>query len=74
MTLAFLQPIARNGVYLRVYLKTPSEPGQRVFSHCAAAFFLKYVSIPAKNCLAQRKKSSPPVTSPVFRYTLKNAA
>jgi len=32
---------------------------------------LKYVSIPAKKCLAQRKKSSLPVTLGVFRYTLK---
>ena len=31
---------------------------------------MKYVSIPAKKCLAQRENSSLPVTSPVFRYTL----
>ena len=35
-------------------------------------FSLKYVSIPAKKCLAQRKNPSLPVTSCVFRYTLKN--
>ena len=33
-------------------------------------FPLKYVSIPAKKCLAQRKNSSLPVTLGVFRYTL----
>ena len=32
---------------------------------------MKYVSIPAKKCLAQRKNFSPPVTLGVFRYTLK---
>ena len=26
---------------LRVYLKTPNAPGQRVFSRCAAPFFLE---------------------------------
>ena len=31
---------------------------------------MKYVSIPAKKCLAQRKNSSLPVTLRVFRYTL----
>ena len=31
---------------------------------------MKYVSIPAKKCLAQRKNSSLPVTLGVFRYTL----
>jgi len=31
---------------------------------------LKYVSIPAKKCLAQRKNFSLPVTLGVFRYTL----
>ena len=33
-------------------------------------FSLKYVSIPAKKCLAQRENSSLPVTLGVFRYTL----
>jgi len=33
---------------------------------------LKYVSIPAKKCLAQRKNPSLPVTLGVFRYTLEN--
>ena len=27
--------------YPRVYLKTPNAPGQRAFSHCAAAFSLE---------------------------------
>ena len=54
----------------RVYLKTPNAPGQRTFSRCAAPFSLKYVSIPAKKCLAQRKNFSLPVTLGVFRYTL----
>ena len=31
---------------------------------------MKYVSIPAEKCLAQRKNSSLPVTLGVFRYTL----
>ncbi|MDD7249155.1 MAG: hypothetical protein SOV32_03440 [Oscillospiraceae bacterium] len=35
---------------------------------------MKYVSIPAKKCLAQRENFSLPVTSPVFRYTLKSEA
>ena len=51
-------------------LPTPNAPGQRVFSRCAAPFSLKYVSIPAEKCLAQRKNSSLPVTLGVFRYTL----
>ena len=33
-------------------------------------FPLKYVSIPAEKCLAQRKNFSLPVTLGVFRYTL----
>ncbi|MCI7135554.1 MAG: hypothetical protein MSA04_11115, partial [Clostridiales bacterium] len=33
-------------------------------------FSLKYVSIPAKKCLAQRKNFPLPVTLGVFRYTL----
>ncbi|MBS6313399.1 MAG: hypothetical protein KH756_07270, partial [Firmicutes bacterium] len=36
-------------------------------------FSLKYVSIPAKKCLAQRKNFSLPVTLGVFRYTLRGA-
>ena len=36
-------------------------------------FSLKYVSIPTKKCLAQRKNPSLPVTSRVFRYTLDNS-
>ncbi|MDD7493190.1 MAG: hypothetical protein PUK39_11325, partial [Clostridiales bacterium] len=35
-------------------------------------FSLKYVSIPAKKCLAQRKNFSLPVTLGVFRYTLEH--
>ena len=55
--------LAVAGGVLRVYLKTPDAPGQRAFSRCAASFSLKYVSIPAKKCLAQRENSSLPVTS-----------
>ena len=58
--------------FSRVYLKTPNVPGQWVFCGVPRHFFLKYVSIPAKKCLAQRKNPSLPITSCVFRYTLKN--
>ncbi|MBP3659432.1 MAG: hypothetical protein J6J02_09050, partial [Oscillospiraceae bacterium] len=37
-------------------------------------FSLKYVSIPAKKCLAQRKNFPLPVTLGVFRYTLETVA
>ncbi|MFQ8837220.1 MAG: hypothetical protein ACLR8L_04845 [Oscillospiraceae bacterium] len=47
----------------RVYLKTPNAPGQRAFCGAPRHFSLKYVSIPAKKCLAQRKNPSLPVTS-----------
>ena len=33
-------PVERHGLS-RVYLKTPNAPGQRVFSRCAAPFFLE---------------------------------
>ena len=52
-----------------------SENSQRTrgsgpFSGAPRHFSLKYVSIPAKKCLAQRKNPSLPGTSCVFRYTL----
>ena len=37
---------------------------------CCAVFPCNTQSIPAEKRLAQHKNSSPPVTSPVFRYTL----
>ncbi|MBP3658915.1 MAG: hypothetical protein J6J02_06355, partial [Oscillospiraceae bacterium] len=48
-----------------------TRPDSGPFHAALRHFFLKYVSIPAKKCLAQRENSSLPVTSPVFRYTLK---
>ena len=54
----------------RVYLKPPNAPGQRFFCGVLRHFSLKYVSIPAKKCLAPHENPSLPVTAPVFRYTL----
>ena len=45
------------GIFVRVYLKTPNAPGQRAFCGVPRHFSLKYVGVPAKECLAQRKKS-----------------
>ena len=41
---------------LRVYLKTPNAPGQRVFSRCAAPFFLeiRQYSCEKMSCAAQK--------------------
>ena len=50
--------------------KLPTPPDSGPFHAVPRHFSLKYVSIPAKKCLAQRKKSSLPVTLGVFRYTL----
>ena len=58
--------------FSRVYLKTPNVPGQQVFSRCAASFFLEIRQYSCGKCLSQRKNPSLPVTSCVFRYTLKN--
>ena len=58
---------------LRVNSKHQQRLGQKLRKHRmiqARHFSLKYVSIPAKKCLAQREKSSLPGTSSVFRYTL----
>ena len=52
--------------------KLPTHPDSGPFCGAPRHFSLKYVSIPAKKCLAQRKNPSLPVTSWVFRYTLKN--
>ena len=40
----------------RVYLKTPNAPGQRIFSRCAAPFFLeiRQYSCEKMSCSAQR--------------------
>ncbi|MDD7491864.1 MAG: hypothetical protein PUK39_04475, partial [Clostridiales bacterium] len=51
-----------------------TRPDSGPFHAALRHFFLKYVSIPAKKCLAQRENSSLPVTSPVFRYTLESEA
>ena len=51
-------------------LPTPNAPGQRVFSRCAAPFFLEIRQYFKEKCLAQHKNSSLPVTFSVFRYTL----
>ena len=58
--------------FSRVYLKTPNVPGQWVFLRCAASFFLEIRQYSCGKCLSQRKNPSLPVTSCVFRYTLKN--
>ena len=50
--------------------KLPTHPDSGPFCGAPRHFSLKYVSIPAKKCLAQRKNPSLPVTSWVFRYTL----
>ena len=50
--------------------KRPTHPGSGPFHAAPRRFSLKYVSIPAKKRLAQRKNSSLPVTLRVFRYTL----
>ena len=46
------------------------HPDSGPFHAAPRHFFLKYVSIPAKKCLAQCENSSLPVTLRVFRYTL----
>ncbi|MCI6529107.1 MAG: hypothetical protein SO081_04275, partial [Oscillospiraceae bacterium] len=46
------------------------HPDSGPFHAALHHFSLKYVSIPAKKCLAQRKNFSLPVTLGVFRYTL----
>ena len=46
------------------------HPDSGPFHAALRHFSLKYVSIPAKKCLAQRKNFSLPVTLGVFRYTL----
>ena len=46
------------------------HPDSGSFHAALHHFSLKYVSIPAKKCLAQRKNFSLPVTLGVFRYTL----
>ena len=40
----------------RVYLKTPNAPGQRIFSRCAAPFFLeiRQYSCEKMSCSAQK--------------------
>ncbi len=46
----------RGGNGLRVYLKTPNAPGQRIFSRCAAPFFLeiRQYSCEKMSCSAQK--------------------
>ena len=56
--------------YLGCIWKLPTHPDSGPFCGAPRHFSLKYVSIPAKKCLAQRKNPSLPVTSWVFRYTL----
>ncbi|MCI6528740.1 MAG: hypothetical protein MR438_07190, partial [Clostridiales bacterium] len=46
------------------------HPDSGPFHAALHHFSLKYVSIPAKKCLAQRKNFPLPVTLGVFRYTL----
>ncbi|MCI7134282.1 MAG: hypothetical protein MSA04_04510, partial [Clostridiales bacterium] len=50
------------------------HPDSGPFHAALHHFSLKYVSIPAKKCLAQRKNFSLPVTLGVFRYTLNSDA
>ena len=54
-----------------VFFQLPTHPDSGSFHAALRHFSLKYVSIPAKKCLAQRKNSSLPVTLGVFRYTLR---
>ena len=54
------------GVFFQLSTRPDSGPFHAVPRH----FSLIYVSIPAKNCLVQRKNSSPSVTLGVFRYPL----
>ena len=44
-----------------------THPDSGPFRAAPRHFFLKYGSIPAKKCLAQRKNSSLPVTLPIER-------
>ena len=46
----------KGGNGLRVYLKTPNAPGQRIFSRCAAPFFLeiRQYSCEKMSCSAQK--------------------
>ena len=48
-------------------LPTPNAPGQRVFSRCAAPFFLEIRQYSCEKCLAQRKNSALQVTLGVGR-------
>ena len=56
--------------FLGCIWKLSTHPDSGSFCGVPRHFSLKYVSIPAKKCLAQRKNPSLPVTSWVFRYTL----
>ena len=53
-----------------VFFQLLKHPGSRSFCGAPRHCSLKYVSIPVKKCLAQRKNPSLPVTSCVFRHAL----
>ena len=57
-----------------VFFQLPTHPDSGPFCAEPRRFSLKYDSIPAEKRLAQHENSSPPVTFPVFRYTLQYAA
>ena len=63
-------PYRKSSEKLGCIWELPTNPDSGPFHAAPHHFSLKYVSIPAKKCLAQRKNSSLPVTLGVFRYTL----